>query len=142
MRTLPLEDPGTADHRSAVRFLWWMAKGQARTLLGGMTFGIIWMCSSAVMPAVIGKAIDQGIAARDPARLVEWSAVLLGIGLVGAVSGIIRHRFAVTNWLTAAYRTVQLVARHATHLGATLSKKVATGEVGRASCRERVCLLV
>ena len=102
MRTLPLEDPGTADHRSAVRFLWWMAKGQARTLLGGMTFGIIWMCSSAVMPAVIGKAIDQGIAARDPARLVEWSAVLLGIGLVGAVSGIIRHRFAVTNWLTAA----------------------------------------
>ena len=50
VRTLPLDDPGTADHRSAVRFLWWMAKGQARTLLGGMTFGIIWMCSSAVMP--------------------------------------------------------------------------------------------
>ena len=40
-----------------------------------------------------------------------------------------RHRFAVTNWLTAAYRTVQLVARHATHLGATLPKRVATGEV-------------
>ena len=50
-------------------------------------------------------------------------------GWCGALSGIIRHRFAVTNWLTAAYRTVQLVARHATHLGATLSKKVATGEV-------------
>ena len=29
-----------------------------------------------------------------------------------------RHRFAVTNWLTAAYRTVQLVARQAVHLGA------------------------
>ena len=40
-----------------------------------------------------------------------------------------RHRFAVTNWLTAAYRTVQLVTRQATHLGATLSKQVATGEV-------------
>ena len=40
-----------------------------------------------------------------------------------------RHRFAVTNWLTAAYRTVQLVARQATHLGATLPKRVATGEV-------------
>src|SRR5690349_12987701 len=106
-----------------------MARGQTRTLLGGMTFGIVWMCSSAVMPAVIGKAIDQGVTARNPTRLVEWSAVLLGIGVVGAVSGIIRHRFAVTNWLTAAYRTVQLVARHATHLGATLSKKVATGEV-------------
>ena len=54
---------------------------------------------------------------------------MLGIGLVQAVAGIMRHRFAVTNWLTAAYRTVQLVARQATHLGATLPKRVATGEV-------------
>ena len=40
-----------------------------------------------------------------------------------------RHRFAVTNWLTAAYRTVQLVARQATRLGGTLPRKVSTGEV-------------
>ena len=40
-----------------------------------------------------------------------------------------RHRFAVTNWLTAAYRTVQLVARQAVHLGGTLPRKVSTGEV-------------
>jgi ABC-type multidrug transport system fused ATPase/permease subunit len=112
-----------------VRLLWWMARGQWLTLLGGMTFGVIWMCSSAVMPAVIGKAIDAGVAGKDESELVKWSAVLLGIGIIGATSGIMRHRFAVTNWLTAAYRTVQLVARHATHLGATLSKKVATGEV-------------
>ncbi len=31
-----------------------------------------------------------------------------------------RHRFAVTNWLTAAYRTVQLVGRQAVHLGGAL----------------------
>ncbi|MDQ6641880.1 MAG: ABC transporter transmembrane domain-containing protein, partial [Actinomycetota bacterium] len=129
MRQLPLDDPGTADHRSPVRFLWWMAGGQWHTLLGGMAFGTLWMCCSAVMPAVIGKAIDAGVSAKDTSALVSWSAVLLGIGILGAVAGIVRHRFAVTNWLTAAYRTVQLVARHATHLGATLSKKVATGEV-------------
>ena len=40
-----------------------------------------------------------------------------------------RHRFAVTNWLTAAYRVVQLVTRQAVRLGATLPKRVATGEV-------------
>ena len=40
-----------------------------------------------------------------------------------------RHRFAVTNWLTAAYRTVQLVARQAVRLGGTLPRKVSTGEV-------------
>ena len=40
-----------------------------------------------------------------------------------------RHRFAVTNWLTAAYRVVQLTGRQAVHLGGTLPRKVSTGEV-------------
>lgn len=94
-----------------------------------MLFGTIWMVAQAVMPAVIGLAIDRGVAARDTGELVKWTLVMLGIGLIQATSGIMRHRFAVTNWLTAAYRTVQLVARQATHLGATLPKRVATGEV-------------
>ncbi|RYU15790.1 ABC transporter ATP-binding protein [Nocardioides iriomotensis] len=104
-------------------------KGQWRTLLMGMVFGVVWMVCQAVMPAVIGHAIDDGIAARDTSGLLQWTAAMLGIGILQAASGIMRHRFAVTNWLTAAYRTVQLVARHATHLGATLPKRVATGEV-------------
>ncbi|HSV37271.1 MAG TPA: ABC transporter ATP-binding protein, partial [Nocardioidaceae bacterium] len=69
------------------------------------------------------------VSARDTSALVWLCLVLLAIGLLQAVTGIMRHRFAVTNWLTAAYRTVQLVTRHATHLGATLPKRVATGEV-------------
>jgi ABC-type multidrug transport system fused ATPase/permease subunit len=95
----------------------------------GIFFGIVWMVAQAVMPAVIGLAIDEGVAARDTSRLLALASVLLGIGLVQAAAGIMRHRFAVTNWLTAAYRTVQLVTRQATHLGATLPKRVATGEV-------------
>jgi ABC-type multidrug transport system fused ATPase/permease subunit len=106
-----------------------MARGQWRTLLAGMFFGIVWMGSQAVMPAVIGIAIDRGVAAHDFGQLVLWAGVMLVIGLVQAASGIIRHRFAVTNWLTAAYRTVQLVARQATHLGGALPRKVSTGEV-------------
>ncbi|HSE08375.1 MAG TPA: ABC transporter ATP-binding protein [Nocardioidaceae bacterium] len=129
MRHLPLDHPGTADHRSPLRFLVWLMRGQWHTLAMGMLFGIIWMVSQAVMPAVIGRAIDQGIAAKDTDALLTWTGVLFGIGLVQAVAGIMRHRFAVTNWLTAAYRTVQLVARQAVNLGATLPKKVATGEV-------------
>ncbi|HZJ05909.1 MAG TPA: ABC transporter ATP-binding protein [Nocardioidaceae bacterium] len=94
-----------------------------------MLFGSIWMVAQAVMPAIIGLAIDEGIAAKDTDALVKWALVMFGIGIVQSVAGIIRHRFAVTNWLTAAYRTVQLVAHQATHLGATLPKRVATGEV-------------
>ena len=112
-----------------MRFLWWMAKGQRHTLLLGMFFGIVWMSSQAVLPFVIGRAIDRGVAAKDTQALLQYAGLLLGIGLVQAASGIIRHRYAVTNWLTAAYRTVQLVGRHTVDLGATLPRKVSTGEV-------------
>lgn len=94
-----------------------------------MAFGIVWMSAQAVMPAVIGRAIDLGIAAKDTDELLKWALVLFGIGLVQAASGIMRHRFAVTNWLLAAYRTVQLVGRQTTRLGGTLPRKVSTGEV-------------
>ncbi len=106
-----------------------MARGQWHTLVLGMACGIVWMSAQAVMPAVIGAAIDQGVAAKDSQALLMYAGVMLAIGLLQAVSGIMRHRFAVTNWLTAAYRTVQLVSRHTVHLGGTLPRKVSTGEV-------------
>ena len=112
-----------------MRFLWWLVTGQWHTMVLGALFGITWMVAQAALPMVIGRAIDEGVAARDTNALLMWTGVMLGIGLVQAAAGIIRHRFAVTNWLTAAYRTVQLVARQAVNLGATLPKKVATGEV-------------
>ncbi|MGH3509628.1 MAG: ABC transporter ATP-binding protein [Nocardioidaceae bacterium] len=129
MRRLPLDHPGTADFRTPARFLWWLVKGQRRTILGGMAYGVAWMSCLAVMPAFIGKAIDQGVSARDNSRLLLWAMALLVVGILQAATGIMRHRFAVTNWLTAAYRTVQLITRQSVHLGATLPKRVATGEV-------------
>jgi ABC-type multidrug transport system fused ATPase/permease subunit len=129
VRRLPLDHPGVADHRSPGRFLWWLVKGQWVTMLGGVAMGVVWMLCQAVMPAVIGLAIDRGVAARDTAQLLLLTGAMLAIGVLQAVSGIVRHRFAVTNWLTAAYRVVQLVTRQAVHLGSTLPKRVATGEV-------------
>ncbi len=129
MRQLPLADPGTPDARSPGRYLWWIARNQLPTLAGGIVFGTVWMVSQALMPAIIGRAIDTGVAAQDTGALLYWATVLAMVGLFQAVAGIARHRFAVANWLTAAYRTVQVVTRHATHLGATLPKRVATGEV-------------
>jgi ABC-type multidrug transport system fused ATPase/permease subunit len=129
MRNLPLADPGVPDSRSPGRYLWWVMRGQRATLLGGMTFGTIWMVAQAIMPALIGKAIDQGVANGDTSRLLFWAGMLLLAGVVQAAAGIIRHRFAVMNWLMGAYRTVQVITRHSVKLGATLTKRVATGEV-------------
>ena len=129
MHSLPHDHPGVADHGSPGRFLWWLARQQWPTLVGGMAFGIIWMSSQAVMPFVIGRAIDRGVADQDGRALLFYAGLMFAIGLVQAASGIMRHRFAVTNWLIAAYRTVQLVGRQTTHLGGTLARKVSTGEV-------------
>ncbi len=129
MRQLPLSDPGIPDVRSPGRYLWWVARGQLPTVLGGMAFGIIWMVAQSVMPAIIGRAIDEGVRADDTSRLWLWALILLGVGVLQAAAGIFRHRFAVANWLIAAYRTVQVVSRHAVRLGATLPRRVSTGEV-------------
>jgi ABC-type multidrug transport system fused ATPase/permease subunit len=129
MRQLPLADPGTPDHRSPARYLLWVASGQKATLLGGMAFGMIWMGAQAFVPAILGKAIDQGIAAGDSRRLLLWALALFGVGVIQAGAGIMRHRFAVVNWLSGAYRTVQVVTRRSADLGATLPKHLATGEV-------------
>jgi ABC-type multidrug transport system fused ATPase/permease subunit len=128
VRALPLTDPGTPDLRSAGRYLWWVAKGQRRSLLGGIAFGVLWMSGQAVVPALIGHAID-GLTQRNTAALVEWSAWLLAVGLVQAGAGVARHRFAVGNWLVATFRTQQLVSRTAARLGASLPAQVGTGDV-------------
>jgi ABC-type multidrug transport system fused ATPase/permease subunit len=129
MRTLPLADPGTPDTRSATRFLLWHVRLQWRTLLLGMFLSSLWMASGAFGPAIIGKAIDEGVVDRDNGRLLYWGIVLFAVGVGSAAAGILSHRNAVQRWLVAAYTTMQLVARQASRLGGQLPKRIATGEV-------------
>jgi ABC-type multidrug transport system fused ATPase/permease subunit len=129
MRSFPEHDPGLPDHRTPARFLVWAARAQAASMAGGAAWGVLWMISQALMPATIGRAIDTGVTAKNTDALLVWSGVLLLLGCVQACAGVMRHRFAVSNWLGSAYRTVQVTSRHATRLGATLPKRLATGEV-------------
>ena len=80
MIKLPFTDPGNPDTRSPLRFLLWVARLQWTTLLGGITFGVIWMVAQALMPAAIGQAIQRGIVDNDNQALVRWSLILLGLG--------------------------------------------------------------
>ncbi|WP_241661483.1 ABC transporter transmembrane domain-containing protein [Thermomonospora catenispora] len=126
---LPTVDPGDPDHRSPGRYLWWLARHQSGPLLRGIGWGVLWMASLALIPPTIGRAIDAGVAARDVGALSIWSAVLLGLFGLQAAAGAMRHRRAVFCWLSAAYRTVQVVTRQATRLGAALSRRISAGEV-------------
>jgi ABC-type multidrug transport system fused ATPase/permease subunit len=129
MRALPLPDPGIPDTRSPARFIAWLAHGQRRTLAAGVLFGVLWMLAQAFVPLFVGRALDSGVAHDHVHALVGWTLALAGLGVVQAVAGVARHRCAVTNWLTAAYRCEQLVARASANLGADLNKRLPPGEV-------------
>lgn len=98
-------------------------------MAGGMAFGIVWMVSQALLPAAVGHTIDAGVAARDSGELIRWSLVVVALAAAKAASGILRHRNALSNFLAAAYTTVQVVTRKTVALGATLPKRVAAGDV-------------
>jgi hypothetical protein len=121
MRELPVPDPGEPDHRSAARYLWWVARSQKRGILAGALSGIVWMVAQAFMPAVIGHGIDAGVTARDGAALALWTCVLFGLGVIQAVAGVARHRNSVLNWAGGAFITAQVTVRKVVQLGATLS---------------------
>ncbi|MGO9341133.1 MAG: ABC transporter ATP-binding protein [Acidimicrobiales bacterium] len=125
---LPLPDPGEPDLRSPVRFLFWLAREQRSTVAAGGLFGAVWMGAQGLIPAAIGAAVNA-VVDKHKSGLIAWSMVVLALGVIQAVAGVLRHRRAVTNFLTAAVRVQQLVTRQAVRLGADLPRHVDAGEV-------------
>lgn len=62
-----------------------------------MAWGLVWTVAKVSVPSLTALAIDRGIIRGDGAALVTWSATIVGVGLVVAVStGMRRYRaFAV-----------------------------------------------
>jgi ABC-type multidrug transport system fused ATPase/permease subunit len=129
MRELPLADPGVPDIRSPKRLLVWVGRRQIGTLAIGIAFGIAWMLAQALMPFAIGRAIQDGIVDDDGQALALWALVLLALGIVQGFAGVMRHRYAVQNWLMAAFRLVQVVSHHAARSGPAVRGRLSTGEV-------------
>ncbi|GIL36908.1 ABC transporter ATP-binding protein [Phycicoccus sp. DTK01] len=113
----------------ADRLLVWLARRQWRTLVAGACFGIPWMLSVALVPAAVGRAVDDGIVARDGRALVLWSLAVVGLGLVSAAAGNGRHLFAVRNWLTAAFRAGTVADLAVRRAGPALTRRMPAGEV-------------
>src|SRR5690349_14765679 len=99
MRELPPADPGIPDDRSATRYLGWLARRTWASVTGAVILAVVWMICQALVPAVVGRAIDAGLIHRDGGTLFVWCLVLLCVGLVQAGAGVARHRLAVFNWL-------------------------------------------
>jgi ABC-type multidrug transport system fused ATPase/permease subunit len=121
--------PRLRDIRTPGRFLWWLARSQSRRILAGAFLGTTWMIGLIVPPWLLSKAVDEGLLTGDFGRLVEWVAALVGVGVLTAYLSIMRHRTMTRVRMDGAFRTVTAVSRHATVLGATLPRRVTSGEV-------------
>lgn len=129
MTTFPLAHPGRPDTRTATAYLLWLARRQWRTLAIAMVCGTVWMLSLALVPAALGRGIDEGIVAGDRRALVLWSAAVVGLALTLTLSGAVRHYFAVHNWLAASYRTAQIVDDAVIDRGSAITRRHPSGEV-------------
>lgn len=120
--------PERSSLASVPRFLLWQASRQPATLLGGVLFGVIWMLCQAVWPLLLGRAIDIGIHDQSP-TIWLWCLALLGVGIVQAIAGVMRHRMAVMNWLRASLGAGRLIGHHSAGAGAAITATTASGEI-------------
>lgn len=126
---LPLAEPGVPDTRSPGRLMVWIGRHQLGLLVTGILFGTIWMVSQSLVPFVVGRGIQTGVVDGDTEQLIVWALALLGLGVLQAITGSLRHRYAVNNWLTASFRVVQVLGRHTARTGSAISERHTTGEV-------------
>ncbi|GAA3354308.1 ABC transporter ATP-binding protein [Streptomyces antimycoticus] len=98
--------------------------GQVKAAL----WGLVHMAALVSFPIAIGFGV-QAVVDRSGSRLAMAGALMMGLTVLTALGDAMLHRAAVTNWITAAARVQQLLARKAVELGSALTRKVAAGEV-------------
>ncbi|MFC5955038.1 ABC transporter transmembrane domain-containing protein [Streptomyces pratens] len=128
IQDLPYPDPGVPDARSGPRFLRWLFWNQLPGQLKSLAWGLLHFASVASLPFCVGIGVQAAVD-RSGTRLA-LAGGLMALACVGnAVGDTFLHRAAVTNWITAAARVQQLLARRTATLGSTLTRRVAAGEV-------------
>ncbi|RCH70606.1 ABC transporter ATP-binding protein [Streptomyces sp. SDr-06] len=128
IRDLPFTDPGEPDVRSGPRFLYWLGRNQLGGQLKSLAWGLLHQCGIAGLPWTVGLAVQAAVD-RSGHRLALAAALNVLLGVAIAVGDTMLHRTAVTNWITAAARVQQLLARKTAELGSVLTRRVAAGEV-------------
>ncbi|MFJ7998399.1 ABC transporter transmembrane domain-containing protein [Streptomyces sp. NPDC096310] len=128
IRDLPYPDPGIPDVRSGPRFLLWLGRNQLGGQLKSLSWGLLHQLGIAGLPVGAGVAV-QAVIDRSGGRLALAGGLIALFGLAITVGDTMLHRTATTNWITAAARLQQLLARKTAELGSALTRRVAAGEV-------------
>lgn len=94
--------------RGVVR--WVLGRQRARIVVGSLA-GIAWMGTIALLPVVLGAAIDSAVDGGDRGDVAQWCALLAAVVLAEAVSGVVRHRSAVVLYVRTRWLLERLVTR-------------------------------
>jgi ABC-type multidrug transport system fused ATPase/permease subunit len=122
----PTPDPDT---RSPAAFLRWMLRQQWQVIALSSLACLLWLTPLTFGPWIFGRAVDEGILGGSTADLLTWSAVMLGVVVVGGVFGVVFHTLVVRTWLISLYGTTQMVTRKIAQMGHVLPRRSPTGEV-------------
>ncbi|MEU8774942.1 ABC transporter ATP-binding protein [Streptomyces sp. NPDC048606] len=125
---LPYPDPGVPDARSGPRLLLWLGRGQLGGQAKSLAWGVLHFCGVTALPYAVGLGVEA-VVRRDGRGLLLVGALMVALGIAISVGDAMLHRTAVTNWITAAARVQQLLARKTAELGSALTRRVAAGEV-------------
>ncbi|WP_329193198.1 MULTISPECIES: ABC transporter ATP-binding protein [unclassified Streptomyces] len=125
---LPHPDPGVPDARSGPRFLLWLGGTQLGGQAKSLCWGLVHHCAIAGLPSAVGLGVEAAVDG-DGHRLLLVGALIALLGVAISLGDTMLHRTSVTNWITAAARVQQLLARKTADLGSALTRRVAAGEV-------------
>jgi len=129
-------NPGIPDTRGPGRYLYWLAIMQRRRIAAGALLGSAWMVGLTLPPYFLSRAIDGGLESGNFTVLLGWAGALFGLGLVTAWLAMMRHRTMTRIRMDASFRTVQVVIRQATRLGAELPRRLTAGEIVTIGVRD------
>lgn len=122
-----------ADARGPWAYLWWLVRIRPWPLVLSALLGTVWMVPLALIPLVIGRAIDEAGQGAGQAGLYQWSLLALGLGILQALAGAGLIQAAVGAEAHALSHTHRELMRQVVRLGATLRGKARSGDVAASA---------
>ncbi|MFH7594462.1 ABC transporter ATP-binding protein [Streptomyces racemochromogenes] len=125
-----------ADAGGPWAYLWWLVRIRPLPLVLAAVLGALWMVPLALIPLVIGWAIDEAGQGTDPSGLLLWSLLALGLGVLQALAGAGLIQAAVGAEAHALSVTHRVLMRQVVRLGAALRGKARSGDVAASAAAD------
>ncbi|MEU8500132.1 ABC transporter ATP-binding protein [Streptomyces lavendulae] len=125
-----------ADARGPWAYLWWLVRIRPWPLVLAAGLGALWMVPLALVPLVIGRAIDEAGQGSGQAGLYLWSLLALGLGILQALAGAGLIQAAVGAEAHALSVTHRVLMRQVVRLGAGLRGQARSGDVAASAAAD------